>query len=231
MWIMLNLLRVHKQLSGRISRKENQLQEIKETVASSAQQLHDVKETVVTSVETVKTDLKSYSEALQSSGGSVADPATFLNKSLKDVVQDIVHQEDKNRTVMIFGMSEEPSELINDKISEVFLDLAEKPKLEACRIGKKKSDSSKTQSRPVRVSLSNSTIVQQILSKSKSLRNSERFKDVFISPDRTVKERQQQRELVTELKKRKTDEPNKRHFIKSGQVISSDKADIVCVKR
>ena len=77
--------------------------------------------------------------------------------------------------------------------------------------------------RPVKVTLSSSTIVQQILVKSRKLRLSAKYNTVFLSPDRTAEQRAQQRELVQELKKKTDAEPLKRHFIKGGQIVSVEK--------
>ena len=45
-------------------------------------------------------------------------------------------------------------------------------------------------------------------------------KTVFVAPDRNAEERAKQRTLVSELKKKKLDEPNSRHFIRGGTVVS-----------
>ena len=74
--------------------------------------------------------------------------------------------------------------------------------------------------RPVKVTLTSSTIVQQILTRERHLRSSELFSKVFISPDRSPEERTEQQKLVLELTKRSNDEPDKIHFIKGGKVCS-----------
>ena len=68
--------------------------------------------------------------------------------------------------------------------------------------------------------VTSSTIVQQIMSKARNLRNSDSFKDVFIRPDRSVEQRLQQRELVQQMKVLRESDPDKRHYIKGGHVIS-----------
>ena len=104
------------------------------------------------------------------------------------------------------------------------LELGEKPKIEASRIGlNKPKDKKQVADRPVKVTLTSSTIVQQILTRARHLRSSELFGKVFISPDRSPEERAEQQKLVLELKKRSNDQPDKRHFIKGGKVCSVDK--------
>ena len=51
----------------------------------------------------------------------------------------------------------------------------------------------------------------------------EKYMTVFISPDRSLSERAQQRKLVAEVKKMNTEEPNRKHFLKGGKICSVDK--------
>ena len=110
--------------------------------------------------------------------------------------------------MVMFGVSEDGGQSLDEKINLVFADIDEKPRFEAVRLGTKK----KNIIRPVKVSLSSSTIVQQILRKSRSLSRSANHKTVFLAPDRSAEDRAKQRTLVSELKRKKLDEPNKRHF-------------------
>ena len=148
---------------------------------------------------------------------------TFYDqKKLKNVVKDVVAEEDRSRNLMVFGLEEEPGEQISEKVSQVFVELEEKPIIEASRIGLKDSKAAKKPARPVKVIVSSSTIVQQILSKARSLRNSEHYKKVFISADWSTEQRAQQRGLVQELKRRRTEEPDKRFYIRGGQLCSAE---------
>ena len=76
---------------------------------------------------------------------------------------------------MVFGLCDDENEDLNQKICELFEHLGEKPKIEARRLGKKSTTAA---ARPVKLTLSRSTIVQQMLSKSK------KHKTVFLSADR-----------------------------------------------
>ena len=194
----------------------------KDLIVAKDQQLNDLKATVVASVEdTVKSELKSYSDAVKtvsSTPGVIVD-----RKTLTSVVQDVVSEEDRSRNIIMFGLKEAPNEKIDETVSKVLLELGEKPTFEASRIGAKSSKDAKKPIRPVKVTLASSTIVKQILGRARALRHSELFKEVFISPDRSVEQRQQQKQLVLELKKKVDEEPNKRHYIKGGLLYSVDK--------
>ena len=123
---------------------------------------------------------------------------------------------------MVFGLSEEEGEHIEEKISEIFADLDEKPRATACRIGKKSSGTTSA-CRPVKVRLTNSTTARQILSKARMLKQMERRKSVYICPDRSPEERTVRKKLVMELKKVAAEEPDREHFIRQGKVCSMDK--------
>ena len=107
-------------------------------------------------------------------------------------------------------MTEDTTELITKKVSEVSDVLAEKLKIEAVRIGPKLK---KQAPRPVKVSFSIATVVTQILSKRSALRESDQLKG-YLSVQ-TAPQRALHRELVVQLKTKKTNEvePNKRHCI------------------
>ena len=61
----------------------------------------------------------------------------------------------------------------------------------------------------------------QLSLQNKKMRESEQFKQVFICPDRTAKQRELHRELVKQLKSKISEEPNKRFFTKGEKIICS----------
>ena len=61
---------------------------------------------------------------------------------------------------MIFGLSETDDEEVQTSVGKVFEELEERPKLETVRLGKKVQ----SKARPVKVSLSSSSIVHRLLS-------------------------------------------------------------------
>ena len=221
---------IHKQIEI-INKLENQTQVLKtdvinvqnELISAKNEQLLELKETVVSSVssvgDSVKTQLKTYSEAVQVSGNQAGKNLLDQN-TLKTVVKHVVAEEDRSRNLIVFGLSENASEQINEKVGEVFRELGEQPKFEAARIGLK---TNKETFRPVKVSLGNASIALQILSKARNLRNCDQFNQVFISPDRNLEQRKMHRDLVEQLRTKRTAEPNKRHYIRGAQIISADK--------
>ena len=174
-------------------------------------------------VDSVKSELKTYSEATRANlpTSNPSSSAVMNQDDLKRVVQHVVEEEDRGRNLMVFGLPEDDSseENLNAKVVEVFEAVGEKPKIEASRLGIKTASSSK-KPRPVKVTLSSSTAVRQLLLKARNLRSSENHKSVFLVPDRSREQRALHKELVLELKQKKLDEPTKRHYIKGGLICS-----------
>ena len=110
---------------------------------------------------------------------------------------------------------------MEEKVSELFADLGEKPRIQASRIGRMCAD--RNVNRPVKVVLANSTTAHQILLKAKKLKQIDGRKSVFISPDRSADERECRKKLVTDLKQLIIEQPNRHHFIRSGRIQSADK--------
>ena len=102
------------------------------------------------------------------------------------------------------------------RLDEIFVELEEKPRIEACRVGTKTPG----KIRPVKVSLSNSVMTQKILSKSSRLKRSETFNTVYFAPDRTAVQRREYKKLVEERKKLVSRDPEKHNAIKNGKVVS-----------
>ena len=91
--------------------------------------------------------------------------------------------------------------------------------MEAARLGKGNMDG---KIRPVKVTLRSSAAVSQILLKAKQLKNSAKYRSVYISPDRTPEQRLQHKKLVIEMKGKCKDLPGQKHFIRGGTVCSID---------
>ena len=189
-----------------------------ELIVAKDQQLNALQTAVEASVDTVKTEIKSYSEAVNKINQSPATSSSVISEqSMKRFVKEVVAEEDRSRNLMIFSLPECGDQELCGEVNKVFEQLGEKPKIEACRFGKKGSTA-----RPVRVTMSSSTIVQQILGKARDLRESGDYKEVFLSADRSVEERALHKQLVQELRNKRDSEPGRKHYIRGGQVCSAD---------
>ena len=73
----------------------------------------------------------------------------------------------------------------------------------------------------MKVTLATLTTARQILSKAKNLRQSQKFKSVYICPDRSPEDRAARRTLVLELKAAAKTQPDRKFYIKDGKVVST----------
>ena len=90
-------------------------------------QLDSVKLTVTDAVKTtVKTEMKSYSEAVCSNSAPTTQSHVPDVKTLKSAVKEVVQTEDRNRNLIVFCVKEGAHEGTN-KISEIFDYLGGKP--------------------------------------------------------------------------------------------------------
>ena len=137
---------------------------------------------------------------------------------MRNALDDRADEEGREANVVVFGLVEETGEKVEEKLTELFGELGEKPKFTAKRIGETKQD----KNRPVKVTFRSSNISRQVLTKVSKLRGSTKFCQVFVSPDRTPDQRSKQRELVSELKKRRVEDSGKNHFIRGDRVVTTD---------
>ena len=120
---------------------------------------------------------------------------------------------------MVFGISElENNEPVEFKFFDLLERLEENPKRRSCsRIGQQKSGTT----RPIRIRVQNPAIVHQILQKARKLKDIDGYKTIYLSPDRTLEERNTRRELVNQLKKKRANDPDNHYHISRGQIVCS----------
>ena len=166
--------------------------------------------------DTFKAEIKSYSAAVESSTSS---SLVIPSGKLQSVAKTIVEEEDRSKHVMVFGLPESSTEPLADVATEIFQELGEKPKVvSVCRLGSVKPGIV----RPVKVALRSHSDCSQVLWKSRNLRMVDKYKNVFLAPDRSPDEREKHKELVNKLKEKRLKEPQKRHYIRSGNICSVD---------
>ena len=193
-----------------------------ELLERKEEQLASLQTAVRTSVQDVKTEIRTYSDALN----KPTSAAAISTGAFKKVVKEVMAEEDRSKNLMVFGLAEEVGEKLDGpdgKICAMFQELNEKPRCSAVRVGKAPT-TSPSSCRPVKVTLTSSTAVRQLLMKAKLLKEIERLKAVYLGPDRSPADRASQRQLITELKKKKEEQTTHEHFIRGGKVVSRAKA-------
>jgi hypothetical protein len=133
---------------------------------------------------------------------------------LKKAVQEAVHEDDRAKNLVVFGLSEEKSEDLDGKIIELFQKIEKKSRFEAARIGMVSTE----KNRPIKVSLRNCKTVHRLLAKAEKLIATAAYRNVYISPDRSSEEREKHRELVAEMKRKASKDPEKHYFLLRGEV-------------
>ena len=172
-------------------RKVIQLQE--QLLESKDNQLKGLTSTVVR--DTVQ---KSYCQVAATNVSTPVSP-TITPAAIQRAVKDMADVEERSKNVVISGLDEQDSESIEKRVAEIFEAVDEKPQLETVsRVGKKTADNN----RPVIVQFRSDSTTTGILRKSQTLRNTENFRKVFVSPDRSIIQRNKHQQLVAEMKKR-----------------------------
>ena len=216
-----NLKKKNEELSAKLIETQETLIKVQgQLVECKDEQFHGISTAVQLSVkDSMQKEITSYSKILQSPCNDT--PQAISASTAQQVVKTVAEEEARAMNVMVFGLSEVDSEELGGRVGEIFgqLQLGEKPHVEAARIGNKRTD----YIRPVQVKLRNKLVVAQILRKAGGLKNSEHFKTVYLSPDRSPELRTAHRKLVLELKKRCDAEPSKTHFIRDNAVVSLDR--------
>ena len=199
-----------------VVRLQQQLLDFQEKLLQTqTEQLQGMSTVVDTAVDK---GIRSYSQVLSR---TIKDSVPVLSeKTLKKVVQEAVTDDDRSRNVVVFGLADDASEDLDGKISGLFDDIEVKPSFEAVRIGEQSEDTN----RPVKIRLRNSETVHRILQKAKNLRKTATHKTVYIQPDRSPEERAKHRELVAEMRRRASEDPESYFFIFGGEVCHRDKA-------
>ena len=133
-------------------------------------------------------------------------------------------EKDRSRNLILYGLEEKKDEQLEKVVLEVLSELDEKPRIVSCsRLGQDQGEENQQKTcKPVRVSLSGTDHVRQILRKTTKLRAVEGYTKVYICPDRTPEQRASHKKLVEELKKKRTSEPGKKYFIRNNKIILSD---------
>ena len=170
----------------------------------------------------VRKEMQSWSDIVQKN----CEKSTISSvKSVKQVVKSFVDENDRSRSLIVYGAKEGKGEHTPEIIEDLLLAINEENKhqvLGSPRIGIVKPDSERP--RPIKVTLGSADSVKQLLSKAKTLKSLygsyEMFSKFYLAPDRTREERDHHRKLVEEMKSLISSEPSKHHYIRNGKIVS-----------
>jgi len=174
----------------------------------------------VSAVQTVvKNEIQNYSAVLQTAATAVNQTCVSALAPSKLRTAIASASVDRSSNLIVYGLPESDQQSDSTSVKELFEHLSEAPVLsEVTRLGKRGGEGV----RPVRVVLRNREIARTILGKSATLKDSDQYQSVFIAPDRSVEERTERRELVTKLRERRVNEPDKVWRIRRGSIVESE---------
>ena len=174
--------------------------------------LIEKKDAEISSVQsTVKEEIKTYSAAVSKSCSAALAP-----KKIQAAVRKVTEKNDRSKNLIIYGVNEEKSEVLEKRVTEILDEIEEKPRVQdCCRIGLVREQ----QCRPIKFALASQEHVTQVLRKSRMLRTKTGFQSIYICPDRSVEERRAFKKLLEELKQRRNTEPDKVFSIKNNKIV------------
>ena len=167
---------------------------------------------------TVQTEVKSFSSIVKKNC-----PPTLSKKTVEAAVKSVCDKEDRSKNIIIYGIEENSGEMLPDKVEKVLQEMDEKPVIRDCvRVGVKRSGSD-VRPRPIKLSLSNSDHVAQVLRSAKRFHTKDGYKSVYLCPDRTVEERKSFKKLLDQLREKRESEPNRTYYIRNNRIVCYDK--------
>ena len=160
--------------------------------------------------------MKSFASVLERVSASALAP-----KKIQSAI--VAASEDRGCNIIIHGLEElkenSNGDELETQIRSLFSELEEAPKVNSAeRLGRQSSSA-----RPVKVVLRSRDAQMSILSKKSLLKGNDKFGKVFLSPDRTVEERRERKQLVSELKEKVKQSPGTHYIIRGKRVLEAPK--------
>ena len=176
-------------------------------------QLLEKREVEITAVQsTAQEEMKSFASVLEKECASALAP-----KKIQSAI--VAASEDRGCNIIIHGLEESRNSGVEleTQIKSLLFELEETQNVKSAeRLGRQSLTA-----RPVKVVLENRDAQMSILSKKIRLKRSDKFDKVYISPDRTLEERNERRQLVDRLKDMVQSSPGKHYFIRGKEVIEA----------
>ena len=159
---------------------------------------------------TVQEELKTYANVVKKSCSASLAPAR-----IQAAMRKVSNEEDRSRNLIVYGLDEAAEENTEEAVLTVIEHTGEKPKLLACR---RLGERSAGKERPMKVTFQTGEMARCVLAKSSKLREVEGYSRVYLSPDRTVEQRQERKRLLGILSEKRASCPEKKFGIRRGAV-------------
>ena len=164
---------------------------------------------------TAQKEIKSFADVLQKNCDVALAPKR-VQRALE------IASEDRGNNLIMYGVPDDPNETSDDLTEFVNGVIVNRGwgigpnDLSGCRRLGSYQDGTRT--RPIIFRVASGRLREVILQRKAELRNRDDCSHIYISPDRSPKEREERRRLVAELKERRAADPGKTFFIKAGKV-------------
>ena len=184
-----------------------------EELLNIQRQLLEKREVEITAVQsTAQQELKSFSSVLKEECASALAP-----KKIQSAI--VAASEDRGCNIIIHGLEESVNSSVEleTQVESLLVELGETQNVKSVeRMGRQSLTV-----RPVKVVLKSRDAQMSILSKKSRLKRTGKFDKVYISPDRTLEERNERRQLVDRLKEMVQRSPGKHYFIRGKEVVEA----------
>eukprot|EP00116_Pleurobrachia_bachei_P006087 sb/3466349/ len=164
---------------------------------------------------TVKKELKCYSTVLSQNCAAAVAPRR-LEAALKKATSPDTSEIDRSKNLMLFGLPESENEdatSTKSKVSDVL------SRLESTPVVSSTTRKSGNRPRPIKVTLESREDLILLLKKAKLLRQDETYRHVYLSPDLTKVEREENNRVYKTLKQLRMDNPGRKYFIRGGSIM------------
>ena len=166
---------------------------------------------------TVRKELRTYSTVLSQNCSAAVAPKR-LQAALKRATSD-TEDIDRSKNLIVFGLPEADNEddaETRRRVGKVFNHLDTSPSITAtARLGTKREG----RHRPVKISLQQREDLVSLLKKARLLHQADTFKQVYLSPDLTREEREDNARLYQTLKQLRKDNPGRKYWVRGGSIM------------
>ena len=201
--IVISLLNLVEQNIELCKCAAGKIDEMKSEKIAEQKQLIDMQQGQIDSVqETVKTEMKSWTDVVKKNSNQRQGKQISSENTIKHAVRSVNEEERKSKNVMIYGCEEKENEAdfeVQKAVKDIFNATHMFPFVNVCdlyRIGKKEPG----KSRPIKAILESASDVANVLFHARNLKEREKFKHVYLGPDRTKQDQLAHNRLVKEMK-------------------------------
>ena len=200
------------ELERKLGRYKCELDQHRASVIDLQKKVIELQEKQLEEATSTVQQVRAYSTVLSQNCSVVArTPAVKQDKT------PVSQSTGKEKNLVIFGLQESHSERLMEKsVETLFEHLQEKPKITAIKhIGQKRENTP----RPLLVTLERRETLLSLLRKARTLKNSDQFSNVYLSPDLTPQQLRERKTLVETLKKLRRDDPGGVYQIRGNIIV------------